>query len=1122
DATLGNNFVAQQITQLPLETRNIATLLTLQPGVTRTGYVAGARSDQSNVTLDGVDINEQQNNQLGTTNSSDVTPSGNTVLRLNSEAIEEFRVTTVNANAQAGRSSGAQISLITKGGTNHFNGAAFWFHRPTILSANDFFNNRSGVERPSLIRNTFGGAIGGPIVKDKLFFFYSYEARRERSQTSVLSRVPLASMGRGELRYVNPAGGVTTLTAANLATIFPGLGGVNPVATAALAAAAARYPANDFGSTGDSFKSGSGTVLLNTAGYRFNAPQPVDLNSHVARFDYNLTKNQSLYARTSVIYDLIAGLPVFPDSPRPDTWSHPVGIALSHTWTISNRFVNHFVYGLTREAFTAGGDSAKNEVYFRFVYFPVLDSRTVARTTPTQNFTDDFSWLAGNHSAQFGTNIRVIRNRRSSLSTSFDTAYTNPSYYASSGTPLSNAVIAFSPAASGQTSVIQNAVSGLLGRLTTYTARYNFDKSGNPLPVGTAVDREFATEEYDLYGQDSWRVRPNLTLTYGLRYGLSRPIYETQGYEAKPNIPLSEYFRRRIEASAKGQNYDEPLLVDLSGPANGRSSMYPWDKNNFQPRLAVAWSPNFKGGLLKSFFGTNSQSVLRGGFGITNDYIGQALAVRFDTANSLGFSSSVTSPTGRCNTTTVPCPLFTGFAQDVRSFPGITPPAPLRFPQQLPADFDSLRIETSLDEEIKSPTNYQWNVTFERQLPKGLVVQASYIGRLGRNLLASRDVMMPNDLRDPSSGMDWYTAAGMLEDFRRAGVSVDNVAPIPYFENLFTGVPGFQTFVAGSRGAGRTITQAVYIDAQRFNGNDWTTTQVDIDGALRAAGRHNLFFQSQYAALSSFSTIANSNYHGATLSIRERLGNSLTMDFNYTFSKSMDDASGLQTSGSYGSAFILNPLRQHDNYSVSDFDVRHIVNFNSVWQLPVGHGRLLFDTTNKVVNGVLGGWQLSSIFRYNSGLPISAPFDDARWATNWEVQSNGVRTRAIDDCSTRGDIDAPALFGCNRTAAYQGFRNPKPGETGDRNVFRLPGYVVLDMGLSKSFTMPWSETHKLQLRFEAFNVTNTQRMGSLRGGRDGYGIVLDPQNNTPPQNWGTYSGIQGERRVMQFGFRYQF
>ncbi|CAN5427474.1 hypothetical protein BH18ACI2_BH18ACI2_01930 [soil metagenome] len=186
DATLGNNFVAEQITQLPLEARNVAGLLTLQPGVTRDGYVAGARSDQSNVTLDGVDINEAQTNQIGSTTSNDVAPDNSTVLRLNAEAIEEFRVTTVNANAQAGRSSGAQISLITKGGTNDFHGAGFWFHRPTILTSNFFFNNRDGLERPSLIRNTYGGAIGGPIVKDRAFFFYSYEGRKDRSQTTVV------------------------------------------------------------------------------------------------------------------------------------------------------------------------------------------------------------------------------------------------------------------------------------------------------------------------------------------------------------------------------------------------------------------------------------------------------------------------------------------------------------------------------------------------------------------------------------------------------------------------------------------------------------------------------------------------------------------------------------------------------------------------------------------------------------------------------------------------------------------------------------------------------------------------------------------------------------------------
>lgn len=1134
DATLGNNFVAEQITQLPLEARNVASLLTLQPGVTRGGYVAGSRSDQANVTLDGVDINEQQTNALGSLSSTALGPSDSTVLRLNSEAIEEFRVVTTNANAQVGRSSGAQISLITKSGSNDFNGALFWFHRPTILTANDFFSNRAGVPRPVLIRNTYGGAVGGPIKRDKLFFFYSYEARKDRSQISVVRRVPLPSMGRGELRFISPSGAITTLTPAQIAAATNGLG-VSPAAQAALAAAAAKYPANEFGTEGDSPRA---DTLLNTAGYRFNAPLPVNLNSHVARFDYNLTDRQTLFVRAAAQHDVIGGVPAFPDTPSPDTWSHPSGIAAGHTWAISNRFINNFHYGLTRQAFTQQGDASKNEVYFRFVFFPVLDSRTLSRITPTHNITNDFSWIAGDHSAQFGTNIRFIRNKRSSFANAFDTAYTNPSYYASSGTILSDAVNGVSPLGSGQASVVQNALSALLGRLSTYTARFTFDKDGTLLAPGAPTEREFATEEYDFYAQDTWKLRRNLTLTYGLRYGLSMPIYETQGYETKPNIALSEYFRRRIAAAEQGQNYMEPLVVDLSGPANNRDTMYSLDKNNFQPRFGVAWSPHFNGGFLGALFGGEENSVIRGGFAVTNDYIGQQLAVRFDSVNSLGFSSSQTSPANFCNFTTRVCPAFTGYAQDVRGLERITPPSALAFPQRQPAD-NSLRIETSLDSEIKSPTSYSWNVTWERRLPKGLVVQASYIGRDAKDLLASRDVMMPNNLRDPASGMDWYTAAGMLEDIRRnfaaQGINADSsvaaqlaainsVAAIPYFENLFGNIPNLGRTLCGSaRGASLTsATRAVLCDALEFNRNDWVTTQAELDDALLGAGRGQLFYQPQYGALSSFSTIANSIYHAGTLSVRERFGEKLYLDFNYTFSKSMDDASGLQTSGGYGSAFITNPLRQRDNYSVSDFDMRHIINVNGVYQLPFGRGQAFLSDANGFVQNVLGGWQLTGIMRWNSGLPISVPFDAATWATNWNVQSWGVRLRDVKTCVDSPGGAAPALFGCDPTGAYQSFRSAKPGETGDRNVLRLPGYVVVDMGLGKTFDMPWSEGHKLQLRLEAFNVTNTQRMGALVGGRTGYGIVVDPFTATPPPNWSAFASTQGERRVMQFGFRYEF
>jgi hypothetical protein len=138
DATLGNNFQNVQITQLPLESRNVVALLSLQPGVTRDGTVTGSRSDQANITLDGIDVNEQQTGldpQTGEAFAS--------VLRVTPDSIQEFRVTTANPNATQGRSSGAQVALVTKGGSNEFSGSLYAFHRNTATTANDFFNNRS-------------------------------------------------------------------------------------------------------------------------------------------------------------------------------------------------------------------------------------------------------------------------------------------------------------------------------------------------------------------------------------------------------------------------------------------------------------------------------------------------------------------------------------------------------------------------------------------------------------------------------------------------------------------------------------------------------------------------------------------------------------------------------------------------------------------------------------------------------------------------------------------------------------------------------------------------------------------------------------------------------------------
>jgi hypothetical protein len=1146
DATLGNNFVNQQITQLPISAKNVITLLTLQPGVTRDGYVAGARSDQSNVTLDGVDINESQRNSIGTTQdnpTSSQLPTNNTVLRLNAEAIEEFRVTTSNANATQGRSSGAQISVVSKSGGNEWHGSASEYYRSKGLAANDFFNNRSGVEKPQLIRHAFNGTVSGPIIKDKFFFLYSFDARRQLSQTSVVRTVPLASMGQGLLRYIGCDPGVTpctaalahlqTRTTAQLNAIFPAVG-MNPAAIAVFAAAAAKYPANDF-TTGDST---AGNVL-NTAGFRFNAPTPVQLNEHWGNFGYNINKNQQLTVRTIVQYDKTTLTPNFPDTPQPGVWSHPWGLAVGHTWTINNHMVNTFHYGYTREAFTTQGDSSDNAISFRFVFSPLSFSRNLARETPVQNFTDDLSWTRGNHTWGFGANVRIIRNTNIGFANAFDNAIANPSFYSGgAGGSLSTPVgTVANGLIFGSKAGVQNAVSALIGRFSQYTANFTFGHDGSLLSPGTATNRTFATEEYDGYVQDVWKFRPNLTFTLGLRYSLERPVYEKQGFEMRSNIDLSDYFAKRLAGAQAGVPFFDPVTFNLSGPANNAAPLYNWDKNNFQPRIAVAWSPRFEHGLLARIFGRHEKSVIRGGFAITNDQYGEQLAVNFDLANAVGFVSNFTTSANTFCTNNAACaaPLFTGFGQAVRPLPKVIVPGKLTFPSQQPAD-GSRRIETSFDAKLVAPINYSWNLTFERQLPKGFVIQAAYIGRYANHLIATRDVMALNNLVEPKSGMDWYTAAGILEKLRAAGTPVSAIQQIPYFVNLFPanlaqllnvnywGCPGSdpQCLVTGHQTISHAYntTQAVYAMAFEQYGNDWTDTQ---DGLDDAVGK-NLFFNPQYGALSAYSSIAKSFYNAGTLSIRERLGKQLTFDFNYTLSHSLDDASGLQTSGGYGAAFILNPILQQESYANSDFDVRHIVNVNAIWEMPFGRGRKFFGNSGKALDAVLGGWQLSGVYRWNSGFPVSAPFDDARWATNWNVQSNAIPIVAgLQACPDRGGLVSPKLFGCNPQGIYDSFRNALPGEAGSRNIFRLPGYLALDMGIGKEFRMPWSEKQKLQLRLEAFNVTNTQRMGTLDGSRTGFGIALDPFTGvSPPSNWSNFTGIQGQPREMQFGFRYTF
>ncbi|HEU4797151.1 MAG TPA: hypothetical protein VFT02_16070, partial [Pyrinomonadaceae bacterium] len=742
----------------------------------------------------------------------------------------------------------------------------------------------------------------------------------EATATSVVREVPLPTLGQGIVRYRTesgdsdpgcPAGtpsGVNCLTPGEIEGAYLAANGsspgINPDALALLAAAAQRYPANDT-TVGDG---------LNTGGFRFNARTPTELNTYIGRMDFNLTGSQTLFVRGNYQNDTITravyfssdcstagdNIQCFPDTPPLTTWNHPKGLAVGHIWTVSNNVVNRFNYGLTRASFTQNGDSTENRVNFRFIFSPTAFARTLARTTPVHNFVDDVSWVRGNHTFGFGGNVRLITNNRISQGASFDEAIINPSFYNASGAVITDP---FSDFASSND--LRDALASVIGRYSQYSANLVYDANGQLQPVGTPTDRAFATQEYEAYIQDSWRMRPNFTLNYGVRWSTSTPVYERNGLQVVPNISLTDYFNQRVASSNAGTPFTDPITFNLGGKANNAAGYYEQDWNNFAPSVSFAWSPDLGDNWFGKAFGRGGKSVIRGGFRMTYDRIGSQLAVNFDLNSLAGFTSA-----RNINANTFDViegelgPQFTGFNPAVRTlpFPGAAGPIPtsLQFPLTVASDEDQ-RIEVSLDQGITTPYNYSFNFSYGREMGKGLSFEASYVGRFARNLLASRDIMQLNNIRDPASGMTYYEAVNALVDFRYQNREINSIPSIAFFDNIFPFMPDWwgdpsltptqaaYAFLAPGSVGGADIIDYTFLQLLWDDSPDCTTCPFG-GGPARI---NNLFYQPQFAALSAFSTIAHSNYNSFQLSLRQRLADDVMFDFNYTLGHSLDNASGL-------------------------------------------------------------------------------------------------------------------------------------------------------------------------------------------------------------------------------------
>jgi Carboxypeptidase regulatory-like domain len=1128
DASLGNAMNDATIQALPSLTRNVPDLLSLQPGVlyfqnqdngrgdgindSRSGAVNGGRSDQGNITLDGVDDNDQVFGYAFTG-----------VLRQTQDSIEEFRVTTGSANADAGRSSGAQVSMVTKSGTNKFHGSVYEYHRPTFTVANDWFNKQAELNSglPNIpgkvLRNIFGGAVGGPILKDKLFFFGTYEGQRQAENQQVTRTAPTASYQQGNLIYegdnADGSTSLVTLTPSQIATldapctangVCPWGPGPNPNALSYLQ----QFPAANGTALGDGYNSGS---------YSFSSPHPQTLNTSIGRIDYILGQKHRIFVRGNLQKDTISGAEQFPGQPASTSLiDNSKGITAGDTWTITPNIVNDVRYGYVRQGTSNRGIGQGDYVDFRFLDTPTAETRTTITSVPVNNIVDNLSWAKGKHNISVGGNWRLVDQNRSSDLNSFNSASSNP--YWLGGNPPDPSDIGALPVDGGFSNSYLIAYANIVGTVPSVTNVYNYQitspTSGSLLSDGDFITRHYRANEFEYYLQDSWRVMPNLTLTFGIRHTILQTPYETSGQQVAPTIDTHTWFYQRQIAASQGQVYEPDLTFSPTGKTYGKPAFWPKSKDNIAPRFAFAYSPDTK-------------TSIRGGFGIYYDHYGQGLVNTFDQNGSFGVSSSLTNPAGVYKVETAP--RFTGR----QNFPPISngpAPATASFPYTPPEGL--FQITWGLDSKIKTPYSESIDFSVQRELPKGFTFEAAYVGRMGRHLLQQLDIGEPVNYSDPLGGGDYFTNGATLSRLvdQNGGNSLYsgsgefvNVPAIKYFEDVFP-------YMAGYDFPGESATAAIY-------NNEWapyrsnlgaTSALSDIDfycyyisDAQCSSGpnQHNLnskFWQNQFSSLYALASMGSSYYNAGQFSLHHPSSHGLQMDFSYTLAKSIDMGSDAERSSEFSKqgAFssIYNTWKPELNRGVSDFDTRHLITADWVYQLPFGRGNHFLGSVNGATDAVIGGWQLSGIVRWTSGLPFS--LFEPGWSTNWQQESNAVVTgkvkmrRHFDANGNPQFFDDPDAINSG-TLTGSPVRLPYPGEAGERNNFRGDGLADLDSGLAKTWRL--GEYGGLKFAWEVYNVTNTVRFDP---GYIGEGLTSG--------NLGIASSLLSQGRRMQFSLRYDF
>jgi hypothetical protein len=1141
-AVIGNVVDQKTIESLPLNGRNPLTLVLQEPGIVQRSaggagsgvHINGSRDRAFNVTIDGIDANE----------SSVPNPVSN-VYRINPDNVQEFKVTTNNATAEEGRNSGAAITLTTRKGGNKFHGTGFFFLRDDALNSAEFYANAQNQQKRETKLKQFGFELGGPIVKKKTFFFGSYQTNYIDFTQPIdqsLGRVPLvytATARSGIFRYFRPDPnnplviGSTTIIRNSPLLVDPTTGNLvaglsacttptqlrcvasyniltgNPVFTA-LNPTVATYLntlplPNSFNAGGDG---------LNTGGYLWNPPAKVRGPAYSARVDHNFDENNSVFARyLHSKYNTLGGDPlngrpvIFPGfAPLGEVFRNTSNLAVGYRHSFSPYIVNDLRVGYSKFNFLFTQGEANpdypniSSINYNLIEEPYNNTPRTQREVFTPQILDTLSIVSGSHVIGIGFNARFYRHRdrrgqpggiNLTPQISLDQSIRPPTGFA---------------AAAGINSTDNSNLLATINNLLGIPARISQTFIGDlqndvflPFQVDgkvTLFDELHLVNQYNLYVQDEWKARSNLTLNYGVRWEINPAPHTADGKTYVASTPI------------------------LEGPTTFVKADSWYKRDNlgaFGPSLGLAYAPDFKNGILKSIFGNVGQSALRLGYRIAFDPI-SSFQITAAAGRVPGLLLTCSSTVGGATTPGCsPAPNVTlgnGFPNELPA-PTLKPSSFLNLPLQLATNAPPITV---FDPNLKLPTVHQWSASFQRELPLKMVMQAAYIGRRGMRLYfaADRNQINADPILPDFFAMQRNIALGCTAGGTGCPTGVTGTIPGLVSSGVLTAA-----FINSTTTRDELLINAAGSFAERIE----NTTL-----ALRLRPNQ------QFRSITYIDNSGDSNYHAFQFSLRRRFAQGLGLGVAYTFGKSIDNQSVDPVGASSGGGLILAsgaistttsraPIdirNLREERARSDFDRTQVLNVTAVWELPVGKGKTLLGNAPGWLNQFIGGWTINGISTFMTGEPFS-------------IQS-GVRTSnashvsraVVTDPNLRARLqEIPGVAGPVLFANTDGFALPLPGQNGSgRNIFVAPSYYNLDIGIIKKFSI--TERVSLDFRTEMFNVLNRANFDNPRDasvGSPSFRSSLFAQaccSTVAPPSTQTIIQTGESSRVIQFALKLKF